>query len=160
GQWVYIWGEQDFLKAFSLSGQSLSTTPASQSTFFAPPGMPGGFLALSANGSASGSGILWAAMPLSQVAEHTVLPGGLRAFDASDLTKVLWSSQTNCTDQIGSFAKYVPPVVANGKVYLPNFSNQLLVYGLLSERPASNARLTGSVACNSNAVNLTAVGTS
>ena len=33
--------------------QSFNTTPVSQSTFAAPPGMPGGFLSLSANGSAS-----------------------------------------------------------------------------------------------------------
>jgi len=36
--------------------------------------------------------------------------------------------------QPGSFAKFAIPTVANGKVYVPTFSNQLVVYGLL--RPA------------------------
>ena len=84
----------------------------------------------------------------------------MRAFDATDLTNELWNSQNNCVDQVGSFAKYVPPTVANGKVYLVTFSNQLLVYGLLSSRPAANPGLVGSVRCDSSTVNLTAIGSS
>jgi uncharacterized protein YndB with AHSA1/START domain len=99
-------------------------------------------------------------MPLSLDAQNAMVPGVLRAFDAADLSNQLWSSQTNCGDQIGSFAKYVPPVVANGKVYVPNFSNQLLVYGLRAAQPRSSGSLAASVTCNSNSVNLTAVGTS
>ena len=35
-------------------------------------------------------------------------------------------------DALGNWAKFVPPVVANGRVYLATFSNQLVVYGTLN----------------------------
>ena len=34
-------------------------------------------------------------------------------------------------DRMGSVAKFVGPTVANGKVYVPTFSNTVVVYGLL-----------------------------
>jgi hypothetical protein len=34
-------------------------------------------------------------------------------------------------DRLGAFAKFVAPTIANGRVYVPTFSNQLAVYGLL-----------------------------
>ena len=39
--------------------------------------------------------------------------------------------QLSARDTVGNFAKFVPPTVANGKVYLATFSNRLNVYGLL-----------------------------
>ena len=55
--------------------------------------------------------------------------------DATDLSTELWNSNVNASrDSLGSFAKFAIPTVANGKVYVPTFSNQLVVYGLL--RPA------------------------
>jgi hypothetical protein len=60
------------------------------------------------------------------------MPGILRAFDATNLNE-LWDSNQNSTrDSVGNYAKYVSPVVANGKVYLVTVSGQLLVYGLLA----------------------------
>ena len=159
GMRVYVWPETDFLKAYAFGGQSLNTSPVSQSTFKAPPGMPGGVLSLSANGNASGTGIVWASIPLSQDANPRSVPGVLRAFDANDLTNELWNSENKCSDEIGTYAKFAAPTVANGKVYLPTFSNQLLVYGLLSTLPSANPGLFGSVTCDSSNVNLTAVGT-
>jgi hypothetical protein len=159
GPLVYVWAEQDVLKAFAFGTSTFNTTPLSQSTFAAPAGMPAGFLSLSSNGSAAGTGILWAALPLSQDANLQVAPGVLRAFDASDLTNQIWNSETNCSDQVGAFAKYVAPTVVNGKVYLVTFSNQLLVYGFLSSLPAANSGLIGSVRCDGSNVNLTTVGT-
>ena len=34
-------------------------------------------------------------------------------------------------DNFGNFAKFVPPLVVNGRVYVATFSNQVAVYGLL-----------------------------
>jgi hypothetical protein len=34
-------------------------------------------------------------------------------------------------DSPGKFAKFAPPTVVNGKVYVPTFSEKLAVYGLL-----------------------------
>ena len=89
--------------------------------------MPGGFLTLSANGTDSGSGILWATMPFREDANHEVVAGILRAFDASDVSKnQLWSSEEsgNPNDSLGLFAKNNPPVVANGKVYVAAFQQE------------------------------------
>lgn len=93
--------------------------------------MPGGILSLSSNGSQPGTGILWASHVAVGNANNTVVPGVLQAFDATDVTRELWNSNwSNKRDSIGMFAKFVPPTIANGKVYMATFSNKLNVYGL------------------------------
>jgi outer membrane protein assembly factor BamB len=59
------------------------------------------------------------------------VPGALYAFDAGNVATELWDSTMNSSDSYGLFAKYVPPLVVNGKVYMATSSNQLVVYGLL-----------------------------
>jgi hypothetical protein len=94
--------------------------------------MPGGMLSLSANGNTAGSGILWASHPYKASAIHATVEGILRAYDASDLTRELWNSKQNeSRDDIGNFAKFCPPTIANGKVYMASFSGHLAIYGLL-----------------------------
>jgi hypothetical protein len=140
GPHIYVWPENDFLKAYLLTNGRLQTTPVSQCTTTAPDnvpggssGMPGGILSISANGSAASSGILWASHPYSQNANQAVVDGILHAYDASDLTIELWNSEQNhARDGIGRFAKFCPPTIANGKVYMASFSGFLAVYGLLS----------------------------
>jgi outer membrane protein assembly factor BamB len=89
-------------------------------------------LALSANGSAPGSGIVWALCPYSGDASTGTALGILRAFDASDVSKELWNSRQDASrDDVGTFAKFNTPTIANGKVYVPTFSGYLAVYGLL-----------------------------
>ena len=91
--------------------------------------MPGGFMSVSANGSDEGSGILWVAMPYSANANHAVVRGVLRALDASDLSKPeLWNSEGTGDekDQLGLFAKFSPPTVANGKVYVATFEEETI----------------------------------
>ena len=94
--------------------------------------MPGGFLSLSADGNTPGTGILWASHPYRESALNAVVDGIVRAYDAADLTRELWNSKQNASrDDIGKFAKFCPPTIANGKVYMATFSNRLVVYGLL-----------------------------
>lgn len=132
GPVVYMQSEFDYLKGFAFNGSSLTETPVTQSLIRAPDGMPGGFLAVSSNGSTPGTGIVWASTPLMGDSNHATVPGILRAYNADDLTNVLWDSQQNAArDSIGNFAKFVPPTVANGKVYMATFSNKVTVYGLL-----------------------------
>ena len=58
-------------------------------------------------------------------------PGILRAFDANDVTQELWNNRQNFSrDGAGYYAKFSAPTIANGHVYLPTFSNQVVVYGL------------------------------
>jgi hypothetical protein len=140
GPWIYVWAENDDLKAYHLDGGKFQTTPVSTSTTRDPQnvpggsiGMPGGFMSISANGNTAGTGIVWASHPYNQSANQAVVDGIVRAYDASDLTKELWNSKQNASrDDIGKFAKFCPPTIANGKVYMASFSNKLVVYGLLT----------------------------
>ena len=73
-----------------------------------PTWMPGGFLSLSANGAADGSGVLWITMPFASNANRQVVLGVLRALDASDVSKPeLWDSENtgNGNDRLGQFAQ-------------------------------------------------------
>ncbi len=92
--------------------------------------MPGGFLTLSADGEKDGTGILWIAMPLADNANHRVVRGVLRALDATDISRPeLWDSESSgdAEDQLGFFAKFCPPTVANGRVYLPTFKEEIVL---------------------------------
>ena len=42
-------------------------------------------------------------------------------------------------DSFGNFAKFVPPLVANGRVYVATWSNQVAVYGLIAAAPILSA---------------------
>jgi hypothetical protein len=109
-------------------GQPLPVT----SPMLAPRGMPGGMLSVSADSNAAGSGIVWASLPLQGDANQNVVPGILRAFDAENVSRELWNSHQNAArDDVGNFAKFCPPTVADGKVYLGTFSGKLNVYGHL-----------------------------
>ena len=143
GPLIYVWSEGDYLKAFHFNGSTFDTAPATQSAFQDPAGMPGGILSISANGSQAGTGILWAALPLNGNAETSVVPGVLRAFDASNLSNELWNSNQNAgRDAVGTFGKFCPPTIVNGKVYLATFSNVLRVYGLISTTPDFTLNVT------------------
>ena len=88
-------------------------------------------LSVSSNGTTDSTGILWASYPSSGDAESFTVPGILRAFDANDITRELWNNQQNASrDGAGNYAKFSPPTIANGHVYLPTFSNRVVVYGL------------------------------
>jgi hypothetical protein len=130
-RYIYVWPEETQLLRFRLANGVLDPTP-STSTRYAPGGMPGGILSLSSDGSRAGSAILWATMPLAKNAIHETVEGVVFAHDATDLSKELWSSEMNPSrDRVGMFAKFNAPTVANGKVYVGTFSNQIVVYGLI-----------------------------
>ena len=131
GPILYVWGEFDYLKAFSFAGDHFNTTPAAQSAMKVTEGYANGpGLSLSANGNRAYTGIVWANLPYDGDATHQHVPGILRAFDASNVSREIWNSKMTPGDDFGTWAKWVPPTVANGKVYLATFSNQLIVYGL------------------------------
>jgi hypothetical protein len=153
---VYIMGEEDRLKQYKMVPDAgpagwkfASDTPFKQSkeaaAFPNPPNglfhdksrntiwMPGGFLTLSANGSDGASAIVWATMPFNANANHEVVRGVLRAFDALDISKgQIWSSEDFGVpaDRLGWFAKFNPPVVANGKVYVAAFQQERIDNGV------------------------------
>ena len=70
-------------------------------------------------------------------------PALLRAYDATNLNTEPWNSKQNAArDDLGNFAKNPAPTVANGKVYLPTFSNKLVVYGELNVKQFEIESLT------------------
>jgi hypothetical protein len=144
GPTIYVWGENDTLREFRFDATTglINTTPFATSAMTAPVthangAMPGGFLCITASGTSNR--ILWASTPYSGNAAEANVQGVLYAFNPVTL-KVLWSDKTvDSRDEIGMFAKDVPPVVVNGKLYMANFgklgttgaAGQLVVYGLL-----------------------------
>jgi outer membrane protein assembly factor BamB len=124
---VYVSGSQDILRALSLKEGHLESTPASVSKEVCE--YPGCGLSVSANGSRDG--ILWA---LQVGGYESKEPAVLRAYDARDLSRLLYASdQHGERDVAGGAVKFSIPTVANGKVYV-GCAGQLTVFGLL-ERP-------------------------
>jgi outer membrane protein assembly factor BamB len=140
---LYVWGVTDSLKAFTynFSTGKFNTTPASASSVKTPSGYnPCGALSVSSNQSVAGTGILWATIPLANPDQATV-QGKLYAFDATNVSKELWDSGQNVTrDAYGNFAKFCPPTVANGKVYVATDSLQVCAYGLNPPAPVWHHR--------------------
>ncbi len=137
---MYVWTENDNLRSYEWKDGKFA--PFAVGATRLPYGMPGGFLALSADQSKPRSGIVWASHPLDANANWKTVPGELQAFDAADPTKEIWDSRQNAArDDVGLFAKFCPPTVANGKVYLATFSKQIVVYGLLPA-PATTTTTT------------------
>jgi outer membrane protein assembly factor BamB len=133
-EFVYVWSENVPLRAirFDRATNLLSTDSPVTSAAPGPTGQSGAMLSVSSNGSQDGTGIVWAAYAASGDAEHATSPGVLRAFDANDVTKELWNNRQNAErDGSGTYAKFSPPTIANGHVYLPTFSHLVVVYGLL-----------------------------
>jgi outer membrane protein assembly factor BamB len=125
---LYVWGEEDVLRAFHLdAGGHFTPRQATLGQVVAPNGMPGGMLSLTANQEQDA--ILWVAIPLNGDANRSrLVTGVLRAFDARTLQEI-WNCHTP-GNEMGSFAKFSPPTVANGRVYVPTYDAQLVVYGL------------------------------
>src|SRR5947209_18266221 len=132
GPFIYVWVENDNLKVYYFGGGQFQTTPLSRCSTVSP-GMPGGMLSVSANGNTADTGIVWTSHPLED-ANHGVVQGMLHAYDASNLTNELWNNKQNAgRDDVGNFAKFCAPTIANGKVYMPSFSGKVSVYGLLGQ---------------------------
>ncbi len=136
GPLIFNWGAGDALKAFSYNAATSQITAQPVAEYDQPPLIyPGGELTLSANGDQQG--IVWALIVSEGDADHRVAEGELHALNAANVSQPLWSSTTLAPrDDLGLLAKWVPPVVSNGKVYVATSSKQVVVYGLL---PTSGA---------------------
>jgi len=115
---MFVWGENDRLHAyrFNTGTQLFNTTPQLNGTVLAPlmmNGMPGGFMAVSANNSIANTGILWATTPTDADANHNTVPGTFRAFDAQPPTgstlTLLWESSVNTRQSMENLASTTHP---------------------------------------------------
>ena len=138
---VYVWGENERLKAYNFDfGTKRITGFRGEGTQFAsgntppPGGMPGGRLVVSSNGTTANTGVVWGVYPVEGNANSAVVHGALVAYDATAVAngklKQLFHSDAKAANDMGNFAKYSTPVVANGKVYVGTFSNKVVQYGL------------------------------
>ena len=121
GTFMYVWGGSgDRMEQYKLTNGKFHGFAASDKTSL----WPGGMLSVSANGTNSGSGIIWA------VTDNNYPIGTLRAYNAQKVSHELWDSDKIPGNAVGKFAKFVPPTIANGKVYVATWDNQVQVYGL------------------------------
>ena len=127
---LYVWGGGDIVRAYAYSNGAFNTTPVWTQNItltdyrWAP-------LAVSANGTNTGTGILWA----------TTDTGVVYAFNAKTGAQLWNSSQNSTRDGLLATAKFGIPTVINGRVYIASNSctpqqncsgiNQIAVYGLL-----------------------------
>ncbi len=140
-------GSGDYLKLFAFNSSSgqFDTAPASQSAHLF--NFPGASPSISSQDAANG--IVWAvdasaygyanpnpAVGLTNCFQVPVPaactgPAVLYAYDATNLALEYWDSSmaANNRDQAGNAVKFVPPTVANGKVYVSTRS-EVDVYGL------------------------------
>ncbi len=146
---LYLWGVGGRLKAFPVSGGRLAGPVresaydlASQQQHFAKLAprdpcvhnaladawMPGGVLSVSSDGDRSG--IVWALVPANGDANRCRgVKGMLLALDANDISRELWRSQernldnSDGPDSFGLLARFVPPSVADGKVFVATFGD-------------------------------------
>ena len=127
GQFVYVWSENDQLRAlpFNAGAGSFSANQVVGS-LPGPINDLGAFLSVSSNGTSAGTGIVWAYYNAPDGGNE----GMLAAFDANDITKLLWDSSMNSTDSPGNFAKFSTVTIVNGHVYVPTLSKMVAVYGL------------------------------
>jgi uncharacterized protein (TIGR03437 family) len=122
---LYLHGANNPVEAYAFTGSAFTEQPVSQS--ISSFNVPFQGMTISANGDRHGTGILWVITADSYPLPSTAT---VRAWNADDLTSELWDSSMNPADAPGQFSKFANPTVANGKVYVPTCSQQLLVYGL------------------------------
>jgi hypothetical protein len=162
---LYVWSEEDALREFKLdnsTGLFGQNAVATGSITAAKETMPGGILSLSSNGP--NDGIVWATVPTADawtpnwpenpLLPHkdlndptaTAVPGRLYAFEGVNLGKPIWESDTNPADDLGFIAKFVPPTIADGEVFVASFpkdmagvtTGHLQVYGIQCPSTCAN----------------------
>jgi hypothetical protein len=139
-EWIYVMAEGKNLTAFPFAGGRLKTGADDiKTSAWKPPRqapaichkparnwMPGGILALSSDANQAGTGIVWALVPADGDSNtFRGVKGMLLALNAEDASQELWRSQgadaeSDTPDSFGLLARFVPPTVANGKVFVAN----------------------------------------
>ncbi len=117
--YLYIATEYSPLRAYSISNATVGAAPASSSAFQSI--RLGAIPSVSASGDSNG--IVW-------ISPYETA-GSLQAYDAANLSKQLYSSDTVPGDAPGSWVEFTVPTVADGKVFLGT-ANALVAYGLLN----------------------------
>jgi uncharacterized protein (TIGR03437 family) len=127
---IFIQGFGDKVKAFAVQDGAVNPQQVSESVQDA--GLPFHGMTVSSSGFDPQTAILWTTT--SEGGDlGTVWDGIVHAYSAADLSQELWNSALDNNDRLSSFAKFANPTVANGRVYVPTFSNKVDVFGLKSD---------------------------
>lgn len=142
---LYIGGQNDSLRQFTFSPATERFTASVASLSTHVYGFPGTNPSVSSQGTSHGivwtiDSSLYGYSSLSANINCSVVPvparctgpAVLHAYDAANLTMEYWNSSmaANGRDRAGPAVKFVPPTVANGKVYVST-RTAVNVYGLL-----------------------------
>lgn len=150
GSMLFDWGENEYLRAWTLDTNTgvasfLAKGAELASAALADPakpglgGMPGGMLTLSANGDEKNTGVIWSTAPIDGDANHDVVEGIVRAYDATTIDtntntdgtqrlKLIWTSKM-IPNNTFRYSKFCPPLVADGKLFVPTYAGRIDVYG-------------------------------
>jgi hypothetical protein len=124
---VYFTDRSDITRQFTLANAHL-TEKAATAAMPSPAATP----VVSANGNTNA--ILWVASTKEWDETHMDRPAILHAYDATDITHELYSSEQNPTrDRAHNTVRFAIPTVADGRIYLGT-RGHLDVYGLLPQK--------------------------
>lgn len=130
---VYVWPENGSPMLFKLNNGVMDTQPSSTAAGVKS-AFPSPSFSISSNGTQDG--VAWA---VRSDQFNTNGPAVLYAWDANDLSKPIYESDTNASrDAAGPANKFSIPVVTNGKVYVAAHG-EVNVYGLLNGQPQADA---------------------
>jgi hypothetical protein len=137
GSMLFCWGENGNLRAWTINANGTLNFLANSAEVASPDapvphgGMPGGMIALSANGTSNG--VVWAIVPLGD-ANRTKTGGVVYAYDAENFDqfpdgskqlRLLWHSSIPFLHP-----KFNVPVVTGGRVIVPTYDARVIVFGL------------------------------
>lgn len=148
GSFLFDWGENESLRSWQVNpvtgqisflGKSAEIASRADALSSAPGnigGMTGGMIAVSSNGA--NNGIVWTLAPIDGNANQQVVPGIVRAYDATAFDpinngddtrklKLLWDSTK--AGVAFHFSKFCPPMVADGKLFVATYDGRVDVYG-------------------------------
>jgi hypothetical protein len=111
--------------AFTYSGTTFNTTPTISGTNFSFPGAS----AMTISSMGAFNGILWFVATTAGGAFGSIRSGVLYAYNPVTLSEY-WNSTNVVGDALGSMAKYVSPLVADGKIFVTTNSGYVAVYGM------------------------------
>ena len=123
---VYVWGSNDVIKSYRVSGGRLSSPVEGKARSVDPGATP----TVSANGDHDG--IVWAIE--TRTWRGADKPAVLHAFDAADVRRELYNSEMNSRrDRAGTALRFAIPTVVAGRVYV-GVKRGVDVYGLITQR--------------------------
>jgi uncharacterized repeat protein (TIGR03806 family) len=121
---LYVFDSNSKIGAYTIANALFNTTPVETPDTYDNKG--GATVSISANGASNA--IAWAIYNAG--GETPTAPCILRAYDATNLTRELYSSdQLPSRDSAGDAVKFTAPTIVNGKVYV-GAQYSLTVYGL------------------------------